>query len=232
MNEQTVVPEFAPHPTGKFTKRFIDMTGHVSGRLTVIGFAGMYGNRTFWFCSCTCGTIKKVNAGSLKTNDTRSCGCLRRESSSKSKFIHGHTSNKIDGVSPEFSAFAHCKQRCDDANCKYYNRYGGRGIKFLFASFLEFYEHVGTRPSSKHSIDRIDNNGHYEPGNVRWATWHQQANNRSSTVFVTVDGKELPLTVAMGGSSSRNYKRVRWLIRYGTRTYQEAVDLVLNGAKS
>ena len=78
----------------------------------------------------------------------------------------------------EYKAYSHAKSRCNDPNHAAYKWYGGRGIEFRFKSFEEFIEHIGLRPSPKHSLDRINNNGHYEVGNVRWATKKEQMFNR------------------------------------------------------
>lgn len=77
----------------------------------------------------------------------------------------------------EYRAYHHAKNRCNNPKDKGYKYYGGRGIEFRFTSFEEFIAHIGPRPSPKHSLDRIDNDGHYEPGNVRWATKEEQMCN-------------------------------------------------------
>lgn len=79
----------------------------------------------------------------------------------------------------EYFAYGGAKQRCTNPNNKKYQAYGGRGIKFLFTSFESFIAAVGLRPSPQHSLDRIENNGNYEPGNVKWSTrWEQNLNRR------------------------------------------------------
>lgn len=87
---------------------------------------------------------------------------------------------------PEYQAWISIKARCYNPNSRNYKNYGGRGISMCSewdADFMAFYEHIGPRPSDRHSIDRIDVNGHYEPGNVRWTTWDVQAvNKRPRTV--------------------------------------------------
>jgi hypothetical protein len=83
---------------------------------------------------------------------------------------------------PEYAVYSNAKTRCCNQSDPGYESYGGRGIEFRFKSFEEFYAHIGPRPSSKHSLDRIDNNGHYEVGNVRWASKKEQANNRRTAV--------------------------------------------------
>ncbi len=92
---------------------------------------------------------------------------------------HGH---RIGGASSEIQAFYDAKGRCTNTKHKRYKDWGGRGIQFRFASFAQFLAEIGTKPSSEHSLDRINNNGHYEPGNVRWATKLEQMHNRRGTI--------------------------------------------------
>jgi hypothetical protein len=97
---------------------------------------------------------------------------------------------------PEYRAWMHIKTRCYNPNTPYYDLYGGRGIKMADEwreDFSAFLGHVGLRPSTRHSIDRIDNAGHYVPGNVQWATPRQQINNRRTTIRLTLHGETLPL---------------------------------------
>jgi hypothetical protein len=90
---------------------------------------------------------------------------------------HGHTIGGRDSV--EYHAYIHAKGRCTNPRDAAFHNYGGRGIEFRFESFLEFLTEVGERPSPKHSLDRYpDNNGHYEKGNLRWATRLQQNRNK------------------------------------------------------
>jgi hypothetical protein len=94
--------------------------------------------------------------------------------------------------SPEHRAWVHMKQRCTNPNKREYPHYGGRGIKVCaewMHSFSAFYRHVGPRPSARHSLDRINVNGDYEPGNVRWATHQEQINNTTVVRLVTLNGK-------------------------------------------
>lgn len=77
-----------------------------------------------------------------------------------------------------YKCYHNAKQRCNNSNAISYKNYGGRGIKFLYSSFKEFLQDVGERPSMQHTLERINNNGHYEIGNVIWATWEQQVKSR------------------------------------------------------
>lgn len=112
-------------------------------------------------------------------------------------FRHGHCSRK--NPSPEYRAWSAIKSRCLNPNVDCFDRYGGRGIKVCARwrrSFRIFLADVGPRPTPKHSIERIDNDGDYRPGNVRWALPKQQQNNRRDTIFVNLRGKRVSLALA------------------------------------
>jgi len=152
--------------------KFMDLTGWRVGRLTVIRLA----EHPRWECLCDCGRTTLVWGSSLRTAGTQSCGCLRNERISQASRTHGESLNRK--VSPEFNTYYHAKGRCENPKNHKYPIYGGRGIQFKFTSLQQFIEVLGRRPGPEYSIDRINNNGHYEPGNVRWATRSQQMRNR------------------------------------------------------
>lgn len=116
---------------------------------------------------------------------------------------------------PEYQAWANMKQRCFNPNTRSYPRYGGRGITVCEAwsrSFEEFFLAVGPRPTPAHSLDRVDNNGNYEPGNIRWATKQEQTRNREKTLSVRIDGKRLflaDLEHTTGRSAATLRKRLK-----------------------
>jgi hypothetical protein len=154
-------------------KRRIDITGQRFGRLEALRFAGVDSHRfALWVCLCDCGTEKIIHGSHLRAGSIQSCGCLNRELSAVRAQKHGAWGT------PEYISFAHAKARCTDSSAKQYADYGGRGIKFLFESFEQFFAELGPRPTAQHTLDRRNNDGHYAPGNVRWATRKEQASNR------------------------------------------------------
>lgn len=161
--------------------QLIEMAGATFGRLLVLERAGSgKGGKAQWRCRCDCGTEKVVSGDQLRSGKTASCGCRRNDSGPlASGFKHGGAGTT------EYEIWSSMKKRCQNPNCRVYPRYGGRGITVCERwsnSFEAFYEDMGPRPSKRHSIDRINNDGNYEPGNCRWATQKEQAAN--STAFL------------------------------------------------
>ncbi len=171
-----------------------DLAGKKFGRLTVLRETDRAAcGRIRWLCLCECGKESEVFAESLTSGNTRSCGCLVKEIARqrcKARTVHGKK------ATPEHGVWATMKARCSNPKVSGYQNYGGRGIKVCerwAGSFLAFLEDMGTRPSPKHSIDRIDKDGNYEPKNCRWATRHEQARNRSDNLVIEHGGERLTL---------------------------------------
>ncbi len=164
--------------------RVKDLTGQRFGRLLVLTYAGKGpSGRTHWLCRCDCGTEYHVISRSLLTGHTKSCGCLANELTRIRSTTHGMRH------SPEYGIWCDVIKRCSNPNYDYYAK---RGITVCWRwrnSFATFIEDMGARPSAKHSIERIDNDGNYEPGNVRWATPKEQARNRRNNRLLTHEGK-------------------------------------------
>ena len=156
-----------------------NLVGKRFGRLQAVKYKGSdKKSHSLFECKCDCGNLATVLGVLLTNGGTKSCGCLRREIS---KHASDSTATHRMTKTPEFVAWRNMKNRCYNSNSKDFNHYGGRGIKVCdewLHDFCKFYEYVGPRPSSKHSLDRIKVNGNYEPGNVRWATQKQQIHNR------------------------------------------------------
>lgn len=154
----------------------IDLTGQRFGRLVAIEVAGR-GKYRLWKCRCDCGKSTVVDGASLRTGNTRSCGCLMLSVNTQ----HGHAGN--GRMSSTYKTWVSIRERCRNTRSKHYQKYGGRGIKVCdrWQTFDNFLADMGERPSDKSSIDRINNNGNYEPGNCRWATPKEQARNTRAT---------------------------------------------------
>jgi len=156
--------------------------GDKFGRLTVLQLLPPDKNvHTRAKVKCICGVIKIVQRTNLLSGNTRACGCLQRESASamgKLSRTHGHTSG--GSKTTLYITWIGMIQRCTNPKATGFSTYGGRGIKVCkrwLTSFQNFLQDIGKRPAN-HTLDRINNNGHYAPNNVRWATAKQQCQNR------------------------------------------------------
>jgi hypothetical protein len=159
----------------------VDLTGKRFGRLIPIKRVenGHFG-RVRWLCQCDCGRQSVVYKYRLSEGKTRSCGCLYRETAGARTRTHGLSKTKV------YRTWQNMKKRClNPTRPKWRRDYFDRGIRIhpdWIRSFEAFYRHVGDPPTPKHSLDRINNHGNYEPGNVRWATGREQRLNSRTHV--------------------------------------------------
>lgn len=163
-----------------------NLTGKRFGRLEVICRVGTGpGRSALWECRCDCGRIIKTTAHSLRICGTKSCGCLQKETVRAIMTKHGMYQSATYGI------WEGVISRCNNPNNHAYNYYGGRGITVCdrWKSFENFLIDMGERPGRK-TIDRINVNGDYEPGNCRWASMKEQRRNCRNTVFYEFNGQK------------------------------------------
>lgn len=172
----------------KMNKSVKDIAGKTFGRITVISFAGSEKGNSNWLCRCKCGVEKVIQRCSLVSGATQSCGCLSLEISRVVNVVHGETSNGKS--SPEYHAWEHMKSRCFNPNCKEYKWYGSRGITVCerWMDFPNFLTDMGRKPLPDLSIERINNDGNYEPGNCKWGTTDEQRNNQRNNRKIEIGG--------------------------------------------
>lgn len=173
--------------------KFIDLTGQKINRWTVLKRApDKRPGAARWLCRCECGKVADVPGQNLREGESRSCGCYNSEVRARlciARSTHGMSRT------PTHVTWRLMKQRCSDKNFPGYAKYGAKGVRVCpqWESFETFLADMGKKPSAKHSIDRIDARGHYEPSNCRWATMKEQQNNRTNNRRITWRGESLTL---------------------------------------
>ena len=202
----------------KKNRPYIDLSGRVFGKLTVIekvdsAFSGIY-----WRCRCECGREQDVRGSHLTGGKECCISCAMRKCATKHG-LHGHIVYRI---------WVMMRQRCQNENAIGYKNYGGRGIKICdrWGSFENFASDVGIPPTSKHTLDRVDVNGNYEPSNFRWATPKEQQRNRRNNRHIEYNGERKIITEwseITGISLDNIYRRLKsgWSIN---RTLSEPIQ--------
>lgn len=199
-----------------------DLTNQTFGRLTAIKK-----EKDSWLCECICGKKRTVKTYDLTHSKTRSCGCLRREITGKQFTKHGQSKNR------RYNVWASIVDRCENPNSPDYHHYGGRGIKICERwrnSVEDFIQDMGEQPSPKHSVDRINTNGDYEPSNCRWATQKEQTRNMRRNHMLTWEGKTQCISAwaeELNVPRSRFHDRLKlgWSVeKIFQRTFEETVQ--------
>lgn len=213
--------------------KFKDLTGQKFGRLTVIERAPNKGKRTMWKCVCSCPkkTVCIVGGGNLVRGHHQGCGCVMKDKNAKMHLKHGF--NKRNDRKGIYSTWATMKARCYNPKNQKYYRYGGRGITVCPEwldkenGFINFYNYVSELPhfgEKGYTLNRIDNDGNYEPGNVEWSDDVTQANNRRTSHFISYNGEthtiaEWAKILNMNyGTLSRRINVLKWSIEKALNT--------------
>jgi hypothetical protein len=190
----------------------LDIAGQKFNYLLAVSKTGeRSGKHVVWEFLCDCGRNHRSTATDVKRGTTKSCGCMQGKIVSKIKTTHGATKNYKQ--TRTYMIWCGMKKRCSNPNTKHYENYGGRGIKVCerWNSFENFLTDMGDAPLGL-SIDRIDNNGNYEPSNCRWATGKEQGANRRSTVLISAGGETKCVTewaLTVGISQGALWRRLK-----------------------
>lgn len=163
----------------------IDMMNKQMGRLTVISRVESKSNRATWLCKCSCGTMIVVEGYSLRSGNTKSCGCLQKDKATVRLRTHGMSSSSL------YITFNNMHRRCEDVRDKNFIQYGARGISVCskWSKFEDFYIWATANGYRKGlTIERIDNNGKYCPENCKWVNRKIQARNTRRNHFLTYNG--------------------------------------------
>lgn len=197
------------------------------GRLSVIGEAGRTKTKNvIWECLCECSNIVNVASSHLVSGHTNSCGCYKRQRVLGGITKHGQS--MVGKVTSEYKTWSHIKSRCCTKTDAKYPDYGGRGIMVCdrwLESFENFFADMGKKPSPKHSLDRIDNDGNYEPSNCRWGTVEQQSRNKRSNVWLEYKGEKMIMADWAKRLNIRSVD-IRWHFSKG-KSFKQVVEFYL-----
>ena len=204
---------------------FIDLSGKTFSGWTVIRRTENRGRRTMWECVCVCGAKRDVQAESLTSGKSASCGCISREATSQRSKTHGMRHTR------EWNTWNRMIQRCTNKKNPAFKDYGGRGIfvcERWLNSFENFYADMGD--SNGLQIDRINNNGNYEPGNCRWTTCKQNCRNRRNSRLIEFGG-ETKCVTEWAEHFSVCSKSLSYRIRSGM-SFEEAISLLKSTSRN
>ena len=173
----------------------IHMEGKVFNDLTVIRRASRApkSKLIYWECLCSCGATTTVRGDKLRAGLAKNC---KHGGWTQNRPARSHLAITVEYRS-EYSSWLNMRVRCARPKCRMYPHYGGRGIRICPQwknSFKNFLRDMGAKPTPKHTIERKDVNGDYEPKNCRWATMAEQAKNKRTSVYVTYHGRRMLLT--------------------------------------
>lgn len=169
----------------------LDISGQRFGRLVALDLR-IDGKTSKWRCLCDCGSESLVQCGSLVHGNTKSCGCLKRDVTIARNTTHGQSVR--GNRTTEHRTWLAIKERCYNPNADKYRYYGGRGITVCDrwrGSFEDFFADMGPKPTRRHTIDRKDSNGNYDPLNCEWVTQAEQTRNTRRNIRITKDGVTL-----------------------------------------
>lgn len=192
----------------------LDITGNRFGHLTAIRgerrVAPNGARRTYWMCRCECGNEYTAPLTGLRNGQTRSCGCKIDHRSIAMK--HGHSYSRT------YSIWSGIRHRCNSKNNEAFRYYGGRGISICarWDRYENFLADMGEPPSLKHTVERRDVNGNYEPSNCFWATRKEQSRNRRVNRFITYEGSQMCLKEATERAGLK-YQTVYMRLKNGWR---------------
>lgn len=168
-------------------KNFKDLTGKIYGHLIVINLHHIK-RRAYWLCRCNCGNITICISSILNSGNTKSCGCQKLSGIERNRFKHGMVGTRV------YHAWSSMIQRCANPNNISYKNYGARGITVIqpwLDSFMNFFNDMGYPPTTKHEIERINNDLGYSSDNCKWATRQEQSLNRRTNKFINYQGDRI-----------------------------------------
>lgn len=194
-----------------------NLTGKTFERLTVIGLSEKRAKNggCYWVCKCRCGSERLIRGDCLKSGRLKSCGCYLAETRKTLHIKHGYAIS--DNVHPLYRVWQSMRERCFNHKARFFHNYGGRGITVCERwkeSFENFLEDMGSAWKRGLQIDRIHNDGNYEPLNCRWSTRREQNRNKRTNVVLTIQGQDKCLA-DLAEEYGVRYAVLRWRLSVG-----------------